>query len=97
MKNKQLSILFLLSLSISIAISASAAEERRGPQGRRHGLELTNNQKSCLEDKLGARDSGNRPSREAMETALAACGVEKPKGPPPGEKQEPAQEETQSD
>lgn len=78
---KKLPILFLLSLSISVAI---AAEHQRGPG--RHGPQLTDAQKTCLEGKLGARDSGNRPSREAMQAAFSACGVEKPKGPPPGER-----------
>jgi hypothetical protein len=84
---KKLPMLFLLSLSISFAI---AADQQRG-----HGRpQLTDTQKTCLEGKLGARDSGNRPSREAMEAAMSACGVEKPKGPPPGE--QPADQQDQN-
>jgi hypothetical protein len=86
---KKLPMLFLLSLSISFAI---AADQQRG---RGHGRpQLTDTQKTCLEGKLGARDSGNRPSREAMEAAMSACGVEKPKGPPPGERPADQQEAT---
>lgn len=87
---KKLPMLFLLSLSISVAI---AAEHQRGPG--RGGPQLTDTQKSCLEGKLGARDSGNRTSREAMQAAFSACGVEKPKGPPPGERPAEAQEQNQ--
>lgn len=80
-------MLFLLSLSISFAI---AADQQRGHGGHR-GPQLTDTQKTCLEGKLGARDSGNRPSREAMEAAMSACGVEKPQGPPPGQNQDSSQ------
>lgn len=82
-------MLFLLSLSISFAI---AADQQRG-HGH-GGPQLTDAQKTCLEGKLGARDSGNRPSREAMEAAMSACGVEKPKGLPPGER--PADQQNQN-
>ena len=91
MKNKQLSFLFLLSLSISVVISAAVAEDRRSPPGRGHRMQLTDTQKSCLEGKLGPKDSGTRPSREVMESAMSACGIEKPKSPPSGE-QAPPQE-----
>lgn len=77
--NRQLTILFLISLSISAVI---AGEHGRGP-GKGRGPNLTDEQKTCLEGKIGPRDSGTRPSREAMEAAFAACGIEKPKGPPP--------------
>lgn len=73
--------LFILSLSLSMAIAGEHG--RRGPGGRPH---LTDAQKSCLEGKIGAPGSGTRPSREEMEAAFSACGVEKPKGPPSGER-----------
>lgn len=87
---KKLPMLFLLSLSISFAI---AADQQRG---RGHGRpQLTDVQKTCLESKLGARDSGNRPSREAKRAAMNACGVEKPKGPPAEEKSSEQQDQNQ--
>lgn len=83
-------MLFLLSLTISVAI---AAEQQRG-QGGRRGPKLSDAQKTCLDGKLGAPGSGERPSREAMDAAMSACGVEKPKGPTPGER--PAQQQDQN-
>jgi hypothetical protein len=86
---KQLLFLFSVSLALSVAI---ANERPKGPHGG--GPQLTSEQKSCLESKLGPKDSGNRPSRDVMEAAMSACGVERPKGPPPGERQ-PQSEENQ--
>ena len=87
--------LFILSLTISIAIAGERGQ--RGPGGH-GGPQLTDTQKSCLEGKIGTPGSGNRPSREAMEAAFSACGVEKPKGPPPGgERPAEVQQEQQSD
>lgn len=90
--NIKFPMLFLLSLSISVAI---AADQQRGPGSR--GPQLTDEQKTCLEGKLGARDSGNRPTHEAMVAAMSACGVERPKGPPGGRRGgEQAQEQAQN-
>ncbi|MBY0412548.1 MAG: hypothetical protein K2Q18_00210 [Bdellovibrionales bacterium] len=87
MKNKPLFFLILLSLSISVTISAADAEDRRGPPGRGHRPELTEEQKTCLEGKLGPKDSGTRPARAVMDMALSECGVEKPKEKPKEESQ----------
>lgn len=84
---KKLPLLFLLSLSISFAIAADQQRGHRGPQ-------LTDAQKTCLDGKLGAPGSLDRPSREAMDAAMSACGVEKPKGPPPGGR--PSQDQNQN-
>lgn len=94
MKNKQLTYLFLLSLSISAVI---AAERPRGDGHR--GPQFTAEQKACLEGKLGPKESGNRPTREAMEAAFSACGIEKPKGPPPMDRgdRQPQSDNQQSD
>ena len=83
-------MLFALSLCLSIAIAGERGQ--RGPGG---GPQLTDAQKSCLEGKIGAPGSRNRPSREAMEAAFSACGVEKPKGPPPGGRGQEHQDQNQ--
>lgn len=74
--------LFLMSLAISFAIAAERPE--RGP-GKGHRPQLTDEQRTCLEAKLGARDGGNRPTKEAMDAAFSSCGIEKLKAPPTGE------------
>ena len=83
-------MLFIVSLSVSMAIAAGERGHHRGPGH----LQLTDAQKTCLEEKIGKPGSGERPSREAMKAAFSACGVEKPKGPPTGER--PAQNQEQA-
>lgn len=51
-------------------------EERRGP-------EMTEEQRTCLESKIGRPGDANRPTFEAMNTAFAECGIER-RGPPQG-------------
>ncbi len=87
-------MLFALSLCLSIAIAGERGQ--RGPGGG-GGPQLTDAQKTCLDGKIGAPGSGNRPSREAMEAAFSACGVEKPKGPPQGAQQQEQNQEQQAD
>nr|BDT29578.1 hypothetical protein BHI3_30440 [Bacteriovorax sp. HI3] len=84
-------MLFAISLCLSVAIAGERGQ--RGPGGG--GPQLTDAQKTCLEGKIGAPGSGNRPSREAMEAAFSACGVEKPKGPPPGGRGQEQQDQNQ--
>lgn len=49
-------------------------------QGRRqhHRPELTDEQKTCLEGKIGAPGQGSKPSRDEFETAFSECGIQKP-------------------
>lgn len=67
------------------ALAACGIEKPSRPQGeigggkRGHGPQLTDAQKQCLEAEVGAKDSGTRPSREQMDSALKKCGVEAPK------------------
>lgn len=82
MNKKQHKYFLLLSLSIASVVYA----ERPEVGGHHKGPQFTAEQKTCLEGKLGPKDRGNRPTREAMEAAFAACGIEKPKGPPPTDK-----------
>ncbi|AUN99405.1 hypothetical protein DOM21_03930 [Bacteriovorax stolpii] len=84
-------MLFAISLCLSVAIAGERGQ--RGPG--RGGPQLTDAQKTCLEGKIGAPGSGNRPSHEAMEAALSACGVEKPKGPPPEGRGQEQQDQNQ--
>lgn len=53
-----------------------------GPRGG--GPQLTDEQRSCLDGKIGAPGSGTRPSREQMEAAFSACGIQPPGGPGDG-------------
>ena len=92
--NVQLIALFLISLSISVVI---AEEHGRGPAGGergKHRPQLTDAQKTCLEGKIGV-PGGERPTRESMIAAFAECGVEKPKGPPPGNGERPPKNQKQ--
>lgn len=50
----------------------------KGPEGRHHGPRLTDEQRSCVESHVGAPGQGDRPSREEMQAALSACGVQLP-------------------
>ena len=92
--NRQLTILFLISLSISAVI---AQEHGKGPgQGRGRGPRptLTEEQKTCLDGKIGV-PGGEKPTRESMAAAFAECGVEKPKGPTPGNGERPQKNQKQ--
>ncbi|MBK9040134.1 MAG: hypothetical protein IPL83_13385 [Bdellovibrionales bacterium] len=52
------------------------------PGGRLRGRQFTDQQKTCLEGKIGKPgDRGSRPSREKMEAAFKSCGVQPPKRP----------------
>lgn len=46
--------------------------------------ELTAEQKSCLDSKIGDPKSGARPNREQVRSAFEACGVQAPAHPPRG-------------
>lgn len=78
----------ILVLSIiGFSFAAFAQEQRtegRGPGGRGHGpkIQLTDAQKTCLDSKVGAPESTTEPpSKEKMDAAFAACGIEKPARP----------------
>jgi hypothetical protein len=45
-------------------------------------MQLTAEQKTCLEGKLGKPGQGERPSKEVMDAAFKSCGVAKPAHPP---------------
>jgi hypothetical protein len=53
--------------------------------GRHHRpkMQLTADQKECLEGKLGKPGESPRPSRENMEAALKSCGIQKASSRPP--------------
>ena len=80
---KQILSLLLITTVCSFAF---ANDEGGGKEHHRRGppkMNLTDEQQTCLDSKLGKRgESAERPSREVVEAAFTACGVEKPKGPP---------------
>jgi hypothetical protein len=49
-----------------------------GSKFHRHELNLTEEQRTCLEDKIGKPGSGSRPSREQLDSAFGACGIAHP-------------------
>ncbi|MNL42534.1 hypothetical protein D3C87_1649940 [compost metagenome] len=66
---------------LSFAFSAFAQEDQhRGPRGR--GPQLTETQRSCLENLIGRPGEGERPSHEQMDAAFTACGIAKPNHKP---------------
>ena len=63
------------------AMSECGVERPDFSQERRQGppqLQLTDDQKTCLEGQIGKPGQGSRPSREQMEAAFETCGIEKP-------------------
>lgn len=68
------------SLILTAFLLSAISSAQPGP-GRGHGPQLTDTQRSCLESKIGAPGSGNRPSREEMDAAMSACGIERPAPP----------------
>lgn len=62
-------------------IERPQGDSMHGPGG---GPQLTDEQRSCLDGKIGAPGSGTRPSREQMEAAFSACGIQPPGGPGDG-------------
>lgn len=95
MKRKLSTILLILSLSCSSQMilaqtdstesgneSESNSETRKEHRPhRKHGphMELTSEQKTCLESKIGKPEVAERPSREVMEAAFKACEIVPPK------------------
>ena len=69
----------------AVASATMAAENRQGPpppHGRDHrGPQLTDEQRACLEGKLGKPGEGERPSHEEMESAFSTCNIQKPEHP----------------
>ncbi len=55
---------------------------KHGGPGGRHGdgfsPNFTEEQRHCLKEKIGQPGRGDRPSREQMDAALSACGIERP-------------------
>lgn len=90
--NLHLVALFAISLTISGVI---AQEHGKGPGKGREKPQLTEEQKTCLEGKIGV-PGGDKPTRESMTAAFAECGVEKPKGPPAGNRARPQNDNQQA-
>jgi hypothetical protein len=44
--------------------------------------QLTDAQRSCMQEKMGSPGSGGRPSREQMESVARECGIAMPSGAP---------------
>jgi hypothetical protein len=55
-----------------------APQRGAGDGPGRPGPNLTDEQRTCLEGKIGEPGNGSRPSREKMNTAFSACGIARP-------------------
>lgn len=66
-----------LALILGLAFGSLSAQAQRGPIPN-----LTEAQKTCLENKLGKPGEGDRPSREVADAAFSACGIERPQHSP---------------
>lgn len=69
----------LITVLIPAAFALGQEEHRMPPPD----LNLTAEQKTCLESILGKKGEGKRPTREAMDKALATCGIDKSSFPSP--------------
>lgn len=81
MNTKQFITATVVILGLNFAVHAQEEGQQERPHhGRGHGpkLQLTDEQKSCLENLIGKPGEGERPSREKMEAAFNSCGVQKP-------------------
>jgi hypothetical protein len=84
--------IFFCSLTLAVSISIALADDK--PNFEHHGPQLTSEQKACLTGKIGEPGSGTRPTREAMDAAFSACGIEKPTvAHPEGRSHETVQQE----
>lgn len=85
-----------VAVMMSILPAFAQLSQDNGQHQRRHGgrhgggqhREFTDEQKQCLSGILGEPGQGERPSREAMESALQECNISsnqngQPPGPPP--------------
>jgi hypothetical protein len=73
----------IVVLGLGSFVNGDDSNQGPPPGGHPPHMKLTDEQRTCLEGKLGKPGEGPRPTREAMEAALKACGVPKPDGPPP--------------
>jgi hypothetical protein len=71
-------------LSLATFVNGDDSDSRLPPSNgpRPH---LTEEQRDCLDSKLGVPGQGERPTHEEMEAAFSACGIAKPEGPAPDE------------
>lgn len=93
MKKKLSTILMILSLTFASHMTLATSESAESSiesnselkkelrPHRKHGprMELTSEQKTCLESKIGKPEVTERPSREDMEAAFKACEIMPPK------------------
>lgn len=76
-------IAFAESESSESSIESISGTKNEHRPHRKHGphMELTTEQKACLESKIGKPEVAERPSREVMEAAFKACEIVPPKRP----------------
>lgn len=76
-------VTILLTLSTAVVAQQEETHKHRGRRGGGPMANLTEEQRTCLEGKIGTPGSGERPSREAMKQAFDDCGIEAPQRHPP--------------
>lgn len=77
--SKPTNLIFSASLLLTLFTNTVMAEEKQHRRPPHHNF--TEEQRSCLEGKIGKPGEGERPSREKMEAAFNACGIQKPERP----------------
>ncbi len=73
------SLLLMISFNI-LSVEGNNGGRYHGPHGG--GPKFTEEQRACLKNILGEPGSGERPTREKMESGMKSCGIEKPTFPP---------------
>jgi hypothetical protein len=73
--------IMLLAISAFCGLAnAQDKGDRRGPP--RGGPPISEEQKACLDGKLGVLNEGERPDRETMKAAFRDCKIKMPQRPP---------------
>lgn len=87
MKNKTKISIIMMLIPAAFAFAQEENEDFQQGQGHKRmpppEMNLSSEQKTCLESILGKKGEGERPTRDAMEKALTTCGIDKSSFPPP--------------
>ncbi len=62
---------------LGLQFVGASSYAQRGPQ-------LTDQQRTCIEGKIGKSESGSRPSPDKMKAAFESCGIQEPQRGPGG-------------
>lgn len=101
MKNKMKFSLVMMLIPAAFALAQEDNEVAQQGRGRKRiphpEINLSTEQKTCLESILGKKGEGKLPTREVMEKALTSCGIDKSSFPPPPRRHHHDEEDSQQD